>query len=142
MTNINTLVSAILTLPAPSGIGSLGANKNIVIDNTPPNINFALSGSANSESITSPTIAVNLSKPFYLTTTIDYAVTGGTASGSGVDYTLASGTLTFNPAVTTQSISLSIINDTLDETNETIVITLSNPSNGALGTNSTHNDAI
>ena len=142
MTNINTLVSAILTLPAPSGIGSLGANKNIVIDNTPPNINFALSGSANSESITSPTIAVNLSKPFYLTTTIDYAVTGGTASGSGVDYTLASGTLTFNPAVTTQSISLSIINDTLDETNETIVITLSNPSNGALGTNSTHTYTI
>lgn len=142
MTNINTLVNAILTLPAPGGIGSLGANKNIVIDNTPPNINFALTGSSNSESITTPTIAVNLSKPFYITTTVDYAVTGGTASGSGVDYTLASGTLTFNPAVTTQTINLSIINDTLDETNETIVITLSTPSNGTLGAGTTHTYTI
>jgi hypothetical protein len=44
---------------------------------------------------------------------VDYAVSGGTATGGGVDYTLASGTLTFNPGVTTQNISVAIVNDTL-----------------------------
>jgi hypothetical protein len=32
--------------------------------------------------------------------TVNYAVTGGTATGSGTDHTLASGQLTFNPGVT------------------------------------------
>ena len=58
---------------------------------------------------------------------VDYAVTGGTAT-SGTDYTaLASGTLTF--AVSgplSQDITLDILGDTLIESNETVIITLSN----------------
>src|SRR5207244_3186982 len=59
--------------------------------------------------------------------------TGGTATGDGVDYTLANGTLTFAPGVTTQQIALSVVDDALHEANETIVTTLSNPINAALG---------
>ena len=44
--------------------------------------------------------------------TVDYAITGGTATGGGVDYTLASGTLTFVPGVTSQNISVTVMNDT------------------------------
>src|SRR5439155_3607389 len=76
------------------------------------------------------------------TVTVDYAVTGGTATGGGVDYTLANGTLTFAPGVTTRDISIALVNDTLDEEDETIQITLSNPNEATLGTILTHNCVI
>lgn len=56
--------------------------------------------------------------------TVNYAVTGGTAD-SGTDYTLASGTLTFTaggPAVL--PINISVVGDTDDEENETVIVTL------------------
>jgi hypothetical protein len=74
--------------------------------------------------------------------TVNYAVTGGTASGGGVDYTLAGGTLTFNPGDITKNISITIVNDALDENDETIVVTLSSPSNATLGTNTVHTYTI
>ena len=61
------------------------------------------------------------------TYTVDYAVTGGTADGSGVDYTLDAGTLTFNPGESTKNISVDIVDDGADEPDETIELTLSNP---------------
>lgn len=60
------------------------------------------------------------------TYTVDYAVTGGTAT-AGDDYALATGTLTFGPGQTTQAIAIDVINDGADEDDETIEITLSNP---------------
>lgn len=58
---------------------------------------------------------------------VNYAVTGGTAS-SGTDFTpLASGTLTFAAGgALSQNITLGILGDTTIESNETIIVTLSN----------------
>jgi len=59
---------------------------------------------------------------------VDYAITGGTAT-SGTDFTpLASGTLTF-PAFSgplTQNITVDVLGDEVVEADETIIITLSN----------------
>jgi subtilisin family serine protease len=63
--------------------------------------------------------------------TVNYAVTGGTATGGGVDYTLASGTLTFNAGITSLTIPVPTIQDTLFEGPETVIVTLSNPTGGA-----------
>jgi 2',3'-cyclic-nucleotide 2'-phosphodiesterase (5'-nucleotidase family) len=59
--------------------------------------------------------------------TVNYAVTGGTAT-SGTDFTaLASGTLTFAVGgALSQNITLDILGDTVIESNETVIITLSN----------------
>ncbi len=63
--------------------------------------------------------------------TVDYAQTGGTAT-SGSDYTaVAAGTLTFAPNATTQTITVPVTGDTLDEGNETVVVELSNAAGGA-----------
>ena len=62
--------------------------------------------------------------------TVDYAQTGGTAT-SGTDYTaVAADTLTFAAGTTSQTITISVTGDTLDESNETVVLTLSNASSG------------
>jgi hypothetical protein len=67
--------------------------------------------------------------------TVDYQVTGGSATNGGTDYTLAPGTLTFNPGEKTKTINVPIVEDALVEGNESVVVTLSNPGGGfALGT--------
>ena len=63
---------------------------------------------------------------------VDYATTGGGAT-SGVDYTAASGTLTFETRDTSESFDVSITGDDLDELDETVQVVLTNPVNASLG---------
>ena len=58
--------------------------------------------------------------------TVNYATADGTAT-SPADFGAISGTLTFAPGVTTQPISVSIVNDAIAEGNETFTVALSNP---------------
>ena len=68
------------------------------------------------------------------TVTVDYADAGsGTATSGGTDYnTLTSGTLTFAPGVTSQSVAVTVRGDDIDEPDETVVVRLSSPSNATL----------
>ena len=74
--------------------------------------------------------------------TVDYAVTG-TATGSGTDFTLANGTATISAGSTSTTITIAgIVDDSLDEVNETVVVTLSNPSNANPGSTLVHTYTI
>ncbi len=67
---------------------------------------------------------------------VDFSTQDGTAT-AGEDYTATSGTLNFAPGETTRPIVLTIRNDTVIEGDETVILTLSNPSGGpALGNQS------
>jgi hypothetical protein len=79
-------------------------------------------------------LIVTIANPSAVATTVDISVTGGTAT-NGVDYTFTPSTLTF-PASSTAPIpvTINIVNDAIVEGNETIIFTLSNPTNAALGT--------
>lgn len=69
--------------------------------------------------------------------TVDYATSDGTAS-AGSDYTASSGTLTFNQGETSKTFTIPISNDGVFEPDETVNLTLSNPTGSAtLGTPST-----
>lgn len=71
------------------------------------------------------------------TATVQYATSGETAT-AGVDYTEVSGTLTFAPGETTKEFTIPITNDSVNEPDETILVTLSDPTgNTTLGVNST-----
>jgi hypothetical protein len=67
---------------------------------------------------------------------------GGTATGGGTDYTLANGTLTFNPGEVTKNISIAVVNDNIDEADETVIVTLANPAEATLGANAVHTYTI
>ncbi|MCX7999849.1 MAG: hypothetical protein N3A69_13010, partial [Leptospiraceae bacterium] len=103
LANINISVNPILYTPPPPA---------------DPSISFNSASSSKNENGGTVAIPVSLSHPAPQTITVNYAVTGGTATGGGVDYTLASGTLTFNVGDTTQNINLTINDDSLAETNE------------------------
>ena len=61
---------------------------------------------------------------------VNYATANGTAT-AGSDYTAVSGLLTFVPADTTKTITVSTIGDTTSEPNETVLVNLSGATGGA-----------
>ena len=73
---------------------------------------------------------VTLSRARHEATTVAYATSDGTATAD-VDYTAASGTLTFTAGETEKTVSVPVLNDALDEGSETVTLTLSSPSPSA-----------
>ena len=105
-------------------------------------VDFNTTSSSGAESESSSNLTVDLSAASSQDVTVDYAVTG-TATGSGTDYTLANGTLTISAGSTTGTITIAgIIDDSIDESNETVIVTLSNPSNATLGSDDAHTYTI
>ena len=138
--------TVIISLASPSQGIILGAQKThtyTILDNDRI-VGFSSASGSGNESVTSPTIAVTLSTALTSgqTGTVQYVVTGGTATGSGTDYTLVSGTLSFDVSNSSRNIPLIIVNDLLNEASETVIITLSSPTNLALGSTTTYTYTI
>ena len=75
--------------------------------------------------------AVKLDGPASYRITVDYATSDGTAT-AGEDYTQTSGTLGFAAGETSKTVSVPVLDDAHDEGNETLTLTLSNPSGAYL----------
>ena len=75
--------------------------------------------------------AVTLSRAASGTVTVDYATADGTAT-AGTDYTATSGTLRFTVGETSKTVSVTVLDDSHDEGEETLTLTLSNASGGRL----------
>ena len=96
----------------------------------PPGLSVA---DAHADENTDATIdfAVTLDRASTMTVTVDYATSNGTAS-AGSDYTSTSDTLTFAPGDIAKTVSVPILNDAIDDGNETMTLTLSNASNARI----------
>jgi Tol biopolymer transport system component len=109
-----------------------GVTELFVTFEEPPQVSFMAGSAAVQEDAGNATIIVQLSESFdTAAVTVDYAVTGGTAS-NGVDFDLPAATLLFAPGVITQTVTITLIDDLLAEPDETVVISLTNPDNGVL----------
>ena len=75
--------------------------------------------------------AVTLSRAASRALTVDYATSDGSAQ-AGVDYTAASGTLTFQAGDSSKTIEVGVLDDAHDEGEETLTLTLSGASGGLL----------
>ena len=82
------------------------------------------------------TFTVTLSAASGRQVTVNYADAGtGTATGTGTDYTaITGGTLTFAAGTNSLTFNVSVTGDTLDELNETVVVTLSSATNATIST--------
>jgi Calx-beta domain/Bacterial Ig-like domain len=74
---------------------------------------------------------VSLSKTSMQTITVAYATANDTAT-AGADYVTTSGTLSFAPGETTQTVSVEVNGDTLYEPDETFFVNLSDPTQATL----------
>lgn len=78
------------------------------------------------------TLTVSLNGPSTSIVTVDVASQDGTAT-VGRDYTaLPLATLTFNPGETSKTVTVSILDDTAPEGDETVIVNLSNATNASL----------
>ena len=78
---------------------------------------------------TAMTFTVTRSGDTHGTSSVHYDTQGVTAT-SGVDFTPASGQLSFPTGVTTRTIDVAVTGDLLDESDEVLVVNLSNPNGG------------
>ena len=86
---------------------------------------------ANEDSDANIEFVVTLSPASAATVTVDYATEDGTATAA-VDYTSSSGTLTFAPGDTQKTVSVPILDDTVEDDGETFKLVLSNASGATL----------
>lgn len=77
------------------------------------------------------TFTVQLSNPSASTVTVAYATSNGSAT-AGSDYAATSGTLTFVSSDVSETVAVTLLDDTLDESNETVNLTLSSPVNATI----------
>ena len=93
-------------------------------------VQFSRAAYTVSEGVSSVVLTVVRAGPSPTSFTVQYATADATAT-AGSDYTAKSGTLTFGPSVTSQTIAIPIRNDTAIEGDESFTVTLSNPSGAA-----------
>ncbi|MBC1327846.1 Calx-beta domain-containing protein, partial [Trichormus variabilis] len=143
-TTVESNETVALTLATGTGytVGTTTAVTGTITndDTSPTGITINLSGSQTIvEGSTSPqnvTYTVTLSQASSQIITVQYATANGTAT-AGSDYTSTTGTLTFNPGETSKVINIPILNDSVNEANETFTLRLTSPTNATLGTTNT-----
>lgn len=131
-----------LSLPSNATLGDFGSTGTIEDDDDPPvaTINDAQLAEADAGT-TDMTFTVSLSEASGLTVTVDFATVDGTAVDPD-DYTDTLDTVTFDPGETTKTITIDVVDDDLDEPNETFDVELSDPTNATLGASSTGTGTI
>ncbi|TAK89420.1 MAG: retention module-containing protein, partial [Burkholderiaceae bacterium] len=115
------------TVPLTIG-GTTGTGTIIDNDATPT---LSINDVTVNEAAGTATFTVSLSAASGQTVNVNFATSNGTAT-AGADYTATSGTLTFAPGVTTQTVTVSILNDTLYEVSENFNVNLSSPVNATI----------
>ncbi len=102
----------------------------------PLRVQFSTYAYAAAESTTA-NVRVMLNRTCITTATVNYAIAAGTAHSAHDYNATASGTLTFAPGETVQTIPVAMLKDRKIEGDEQLNVTLSAPTNAALGWKST-----
>lgn len=138
----NAAFTQLLPLPAPPDDGALTATATNQTTNDTSEVSaplvIDLSGQLSFNPVTytvaeadgTATLTVVRTGGTANTVMVSYTTNNGTATAPG-DYATTSGTLTFGPGVTSQTITVPIVADLVGEPNETFTVTLSTPTNGA-----------
>ncbi|MCP3937598.1 MAG: DUF11 domain-containing protein, partial [Actinomycetia bacterium] len=116
-----------VTLPDASALGT------IVDDHDPPMLSVTdVTVTEGTDPAAVFTVSLSLESGFDITT--DYATADGTvpAAIAGLDYQATAGSLDFPIGVTSATVSVAIVDDALDEDDETFTLTLSNAQQAGL----------
>jgi Ca2+-binding RTX toxin-like protein len=134
---LNLVLSNPTVLELRNGKTSMTATGTIRNDDFPT---LTLSGSQSVKENNSGQTALNfvatLSQSVPFGVLVTYATQGITAT-AGQDFTAQSGTLSFSVGETSKTISIPILEDTLEETDETLALVLNTPQNARFASNAT-----
>ena len=134
----------ILTLTSGTGytVGNANVHTLTITDNDEtvitPEVAFASTSNSVAEDAGTQNVAVNLSPAAPAGgVTLNYTSTGGTATG-GSDYTSLSGTVDVTAGATSVNIPVVITDDSADEGDETIILTLTSGTGYTVGSANVH----
>ncbi len=130
-----------VTVTLNSGTGYSVSNTNNaatvnVYDDDVTSVSFASATSSASEGVGTKNVTISLSPVPATALTLSYTV-GGTAT-SGTDFTTRSGTLSVAKGASSVSLPVPITDDSTDELDETIILTLTSGTNYQLGSTTVH----
>lgn len=135
----SNIVLALAAAIAISGCGSEEDKKSAGIsfpeDTTPPSISIESAKLINepADSVLDSSVRLSLSKAAKEEVTLSYEVTAITAS-AGVDFEAIAGEITIPIGSLSSTISFKVLPDSLDEEDETFLISISDPKNATLKT--------
>lgn len=115
------------TAPPPPGLPSV--------------VQFSMLASSGDESVSGPSLVVSMPMASASTVSVNYKM-GAEGTATVADFNFTAGTLIIPAGSLSASVPLTIIDDSLVEANETVVIALENPVNATLGANSQHTYTI
>ena len=122
-----------LSNPANATISDGSGTGTITDDDAAPTLSIGdVSVTEGNAGTTTATFTVSLSAASGKTITADWSTVDGSAI-QPADYTTGSGSLTFAPGDTGETLTVSVIGDVLDEASETFTVTVSNPANATIG---------
>jgi len=108
---------------------------------TGPAVNWTAASQSSAVESGTMTVTAQLSATHTLDVTVPFTVSG-TATGGGTDYSITASPITITAGSTTGSATITIAPDTLDENNETVILTMGTPTNGNIGTTTVHTATI
>ena len=122
-----------LSNPTNATLGTVTATGTIRNDDVPPPVVSVTGPGTVDESAGTATFTINLSKTWTAAVLVDVDTVNGTAT-AGSDYSSVNRTVTINAGSTSVSVPVTVIDDTVVETDETFTVTLTNATNATLGT--------
>lgn len=133
-TESNETISFVLRDPTGGAVLDRSVTVLTIVDNEgPATVSFAQSSYTVNEAAGTVTFTVLRRGTQDTAISVNYATTDASAR-AGADYVFAAGTLTFAPGVSSQTITITVTNDTDVEGDETLNVVLDNPSGAVLGT--------
>ena len=122
-----------VNLSNPTPPGQVVAPSNLVVTIIDSNSGLTFSNATYTVSKTAGLTTINVYRTGYTDSvaTVNFLATNGTAL-AGINYVATNGTFTFSNGITRQSFSVPIINTTVVQPDLTVLLELSNPTNGFL----------
>ena len=110
----------------------------ILDDDPPPSVEFLSANTTISESIGKHYLILTLSNQSGKKVSVNYQVESSSSAINDEDFNLINGTIFFPVGITRDTLDISIINDTIDEPFQDIIISLLDPVNSTIGAEATH----
>lgn len=103
----------------------------VLDDDGPPFVSFTITEQSAVESGGPLTVNVTMDPPSTKTVTVPFIVTG-TALGGGIDYTLSAASVVIPPGGTGGSVTVTLVDDVLDEPAQTVILSMDRPVNASI----------
>jgi gliding motility-associated-like protein len=124
-----TVITDITSVTNGSESGTQQVTTTITDDDAAPTVTLSISNATIAEAAGTATVTATLSAISGLAVTVNLGYTG-TATGAGIDYNVSGTSIVIPAGSLTGTVTISSVNDAIDENNETVITDITSVTNG------------